>query len=392
MRTVYIFFIIFIIIFFFVREKPAKKADNRLIGSSGDRNFTLLLKAENTQKKSDIYCKNFSNVLKMYKKEEIHEYINNYQLKKKKYAIFSAAYQYSYDKYYFFINSIMKANYTGSIFLFVHEYLEERIFNYLMEANVKILYIKGDWPFYSEKNEEYILNNTILERYVPKFHSVGYYKYSIIRYLLINALSKVYKDLYEVGLCVDFKDVFIQIDPFSWNIPEGISLFEESRAISYGDRRCDQNWVLAANTSKWYYKDRRYYIINGGQVYFTYPDVLYFFDEFIKLLVEANFVSETSDQAFINIIYYEIEYKHRKITLFHNYFGPSRLLPGDMIYLHEYSKIPAYKLINHEILDFKNGKVVNCDGTIPVLIHFYFYLKSSELTEKEMKEVVNRVS
>lgn len=351
--------------------------------------------AQNNNKKEILkinkdYCKNYTINLKKYDLIDIPSYKNNYQPDKKKYAIFSLAYKYYYNKYYFFINSIKKTNYSGKIFLFVNEDLDEKIRKYLVESDVKLLYLTREWPFYSENNEEYKLNSSILEKYVPKFISRSYWLHSISRYLLLNALSIVYNDMYEIGLLVDFKDVFIQINPFSWNIPNGISLFEESRGITYENEKYDLNWVIAVNKSKKYFKDKKYYIINAGQVFFTYPDILYFLDEYRKLVITTENINKTSDQSYFNIIYYEINYKHRKFTLFKTYFGPARILAGDIIYLRDQCNIPIEKIVYHELLDFKNGKIVNCDGTIPVIIHFFFYLKGSA-NENEIYKVIERI-
>lgn len=324
--------------------------------------------------KKDL-CILFRPILNRYTKVKFYNRSDEYIKNEYKYAIFTVAFDYKVDDYSLFMNSLQKTGYNGDIFVLINADIRDDVKNYLSLNNIKPLYISNDWPYYLSINTEYPISRSELSLLIPKRVVDGYYKTSMTRYFVLNVFLRKYGSKYKYGMMVDLKDVFFQLNPFSWNIPEGISLFEESRAIPLIRNKANFYWVKKYNRSLYYLKNN--YILNGGQVYFTYPDILYFLDEFNMIVRTAEHVDP--EQAIINIIGHTRNYTNRRITIFSNYFGPVRLMHSDITYLEKDFKMKRKDIFYKDLFDYRDNKIVNCDGSIPLFIHFVFYKRGAQM-------------
>lgn len=339
------------------------------------------MKYKDINRYNNTLCSIFKQTLVKYDSKK--DYATGYEYIKKgsKCAIFSMSYNYNVGMYYLFVNSLKKTNYSDDIFMFTNRNSDVNLLSYFKKNYITPLFFEEEWPYYSTQNKEYPITYSELETFVPLKVNKGYYKFAMVRYYLLYAFFNKFGQKYKYGLMADLKDVYFQLHPFSWNIPEGISLFEESRSMPFNKNKANLNWVRRYNYSSY----DNYYIINSGQIFFTYPDILYFLKEFNNIINNSENIDP--EQAIFNIIYYSKNYSKRKITLFTNYYGPARVIVGDIIYLISDLKQNKTEIRFKNFLDYYENKIVNCDYTIPILIHFYFFL-NYRLSIKNANEAV----
>lgn len=288
-----------------------------------------------------------------------------YRINRAKSAIFSLAYNYTEKNYHIFFNTLRKTNYSGDIYFLTHNELDNTTLKYLKDKNSLYIKLCEFWPYYSQNNSKFPIEKEKLVKIVPKLVLSGKLKFIILRYIIIYVFLMNYNNNYEYILCTDLKDIIFQRDPFNWNIPNGVVLFEESRTLMIKENQCNLFWMESIN-KKYSKKISSSYIINGGVVFCTILECKKFLELYIKIANESK-VENPNDQSIINIITY---YKNNNIDIFLyvNYLGPVRTMAlerGQPLC----TKNNYNYLNNSNVLVNKENVVLNIDGSIPHILH-----------------------
>lgn len=297
-------------------------------------------------------------------------YLTNYkyEVNRLRYAIFSLGYGYKKEKYYTFINSLKSTHYIGDLFFFVSNAIDNETVKYLETNNAFYLKLNKDWPYYSSENSQFLIESELLNKMVPKLRLRGKFKFVIMRYILIQIFLIKYKNRFDFIVSLDLRDVIFQENPFNWNIPTGVVLFEESRTQIHFENPMLMKWLR--KVKKKYTKIiGPYYVINGGTIYCSVDDCLEFFEMFRNIANDSKSINP-NDQSIFNIIAYH-EFKKRNLYVFPNYFGPVKTMSIEdsqpICLLNNFNPMKDdYLLVN------KEGMVTNIDESIPHILHSNF--------------------
>lgn len=280
--------------------------------------------------------------------------------------IITVGFGYTHKDINIFFTSLSKTNYKGEKLIFIHESVDQKTLKYLEKRSVKYILIKKKWPYFSNKSTHFKLSFKTISEYVPKYPLSGYHKFSTVRHFLINALLIEYKNKYDMILLIDSRDVYFQLNPFSWNIRRGISLFEESREKRIYEQPINNEWVESLNYS--YEKVKNNYIINGGAIFYTPSEGIKFYKSyrtFFDIVKENNPI----DQAMINIMIYD-HYYNGRVNIYSSVSTPVRNL-GLAVIVNNTVKMNSLKKMYNNV----NNIIYNDDKSIPVIIHQYDRLK-----------------
>lgn len=269
----------------------------------------------------------------------------------KKHVIFSLALDYEWKNIKYFIISLRKSGYNGSIVLLVEEnstLINNTILNNL---NTSFIYITKKYPYISEKNSYYYFNITEAKRNMVLNHK---FKFTVYRHIIIKLWMDSYLDYFDYYGILDIRDVVFQRNPFDFHIKKGVYLFEEAinYPIKYQTKMVEwisvyENWKKVSNNP----------IINSGITIGTKYEIYKFYKIYIKLL----FNSTTASQGTLNFYYYNGIFKPIPIYIFKNGFGLA--LHFHVEYIDKKNKEKFYPP--------QNNCFVNKDSSIPAIIHQY---------------------
>lgn len=314
----------------------------------------------------------------------IFERINDQVMERN--AILGMAYGYSKETIKLFINSLKATNYNGDTFMFMNSDYSSDAVPFLQLNNINLLFLTEEWPYYSQDNINFPLSSEILTSKIPQNTILGFYKYNIIRYPIFLAFLTVYGKKYRHALMADTRDTVFQFDPFSWKIPEGISLFEESRKFKIFQEANNDKWLSEINVE--YDKVRNNYILSSGIIFITISDGLEFLQAYNTLLTDLASLSDPKDQAIINTLIYNHMYT-KNLNIFYNYFGPVRTLALEIAEVQMLHDESDKELTIKSVFEFtKDKKLLNVDHSIPIMVHQYdrFPEKQFENLLKEIYE------
>ncbi len=149
-----------------------------------------------------------------------------------------------------FITSLKNVDYTGEVVFFTRSRAKELI-EFFKSNDIDISsYGRGRLgpltePVRSICNLCFSLNKSsrateLQEKLAQYFWNVQSSRYLHYRDYLVKNRKK-----YHWVMLTDVRDVIFQADPFSWDLPSGLHVFEEYPEVSLGEQTANRNWIEA---------------------------------------------------------------------------------------------------------------------------------------------------
>lgn len=283
------------------------------------------------------------------------KYIEEYGVDKRDSLIICFAAGYKWNNIKNFVLSLRFHKYNGDIFLFIKEDQENILKEYFYKYNVKYLLINDNYPFYSNKNIEYIISNKELNKCMLKKRNYGSYKWHTYRFSLIYCFLSIYGKRYSNILSCDVRDIIFQSNPFLWNIEDHLYLVEETDYIRIKDNKCNDKWIKKYK----HYKDvRMCKILNSGVIIGKTNLFIKFYKRYIDFL-DKNYVN-TAEQGALNYFFYTNNLNDNNVIINRNGYGFVATVGLEVELKHSTDLFPQ-----------EDNFIYNYDGSKPCMIHQY---------------------
>ena len=185
--------------------------------------------------------------------------------------------------------------------------------------------------------------------------AVAVFHFFYRRQLLSLQFLREHRRDYDWVLLTDWRDVYFQADPFSWDLPAGVHLFLEDASNKIGRSRQHESWLESQFGRAVYEELKAETISCAGTVLGDIDSVLKYLSRMIALIMNAGSLREAvGDQGI------------------HNYLLYKERLPE--IILHENGRGPILTLGAMRPEDVRldpQGRVINDDNKIVPVLHQY---------------------
>lgn len=297
--------------------------------------FILYISIYNNNNKHLLLYFNYNNMILRDK------YMNN--------LIISFALHYNFSQIKRFILSLKRTEYKGNIILFTFT-ISNRYKQLLLLYNISVIELYNSYPYYPHNHSIYPIAKKCIMKYLYIFKGKSFVTY---RYFIYNLFIRYYGWYFNFILLTDIRDVIFQLNPFEWNIKRGVYLVEEHPNRKIGNDKSNYLYVKQYKPREELYNST---IINGGVMYGSYPELLFFLTDLLKHICLFN--CNANDQGGINSFIRSTHLFTYPLYIFNSSHTPVKTLA---LWLFDSSKccIPY------------NNIIQNKDSSIPHIIHQY---------------------
>lgn len=177
-----------------------------------------------------------------------------------------------------------------------------------------------------------------------------------LRYLIYGDYLQAHRNDFDRVLLVDGRDVFFQLDPFSWNPPAGLHCVLEENSVRIGHCRLHQMWMGCQFGEDYVRKHSERVVSCSGTTFGDPASICQYLDQMVAVFMRARNLAKISggDQGV------------------HNYVLIENLLPNVMIYPNRQAPVLTMGVMKPEDIHFNTqGQALNADGMPAPVLHQY---------------------
>jgi hypothetical protein len=257
-----------------------------------------------------------------------------------------------------FIDSLKKVNYSGEVVFFTRSRASSLI-NFFEENCIDVCsYGRARMGFMTEPvrascNLIFSLNRSSKALRLQEKLAQFLWNVQASRYLHYRDYLYVHRAKYHWVMLTDVRDVIFQADPFSWDLPSGLHVFEEYPEVKLGEQEANRNWIDALYGKSELEQMQGYPIVCSGVTLGTVDAMLAYLDE-----MSNEIAKKTGPVGFDQGV--------------HNYLVRKDRLSD--VCLHEFNEGPVVHIgisPREIVCTREDGAVVDRDGKLVPVVHQY---------------------